>query len=135
LYLLLLISADDLVVTGYNHKCQATQRVPFTDCPFVSHSVRWYCSWPWCTAGQRTIHAKTHQQGRQHVFLPSETPVSDTELSVETSWRRSSHHSSSHVSTTVIPCSPAYLHPHWCLYNVYRTRLLDWCLISTNSCI
>ena len=28
-------------------------------------------------------------------------------------------------STTVIPCSPAYLHPRWRLYNVYRTLLLD----------
>ena len=24
-----------------------------------------------------------------------------------------------------IQCSPAYLHPHWRLYNVYRTLLLD----------
>jgi len=54
-------------------------------------------------------------------------------VSVETSWRSSSYHWSSRVLTTVIPCSPAYLHPRWRLYNVYRTRLLDWCLISTGS--
>jgi len=34
----------------------------------VSDSVRWCRSRPPCSARQRTIHAETHQQGRQRVF-------------------------------------------------------------------
>ena len=93
----------------------------------------WCCSWPRCSTGQRTIYIKIHQQGRQHVFPIWDVCVRYETVSVETSWRSSSYHWSSRVLTTVIPCSPAYLHPRWRLYNVYRTRLLDWCLISTGS--
>ena len=72
---------------------QTTKRVSFIDCLFVSHSVRWCRSWPRCFAGQRTIHAKTR------VSTIWDACVRYGTVSVETSWRRSSCHWSSHVST------------------------------------
>ena len=64
-------SKTEFMVWHTSQSSQATQRVPFIDCLFVSHSVRWYISFVTSvfSAGQRTIHAETHhQQGRQRCF-------------------------------------------------------------------
>jgi len=55
-------SKTEFMVWHTSQSSQATQRVPFIDCLFVSYSVRWCRSWPRCSAGQQTIHATTHQQ-------------------------------------------------------------------------
>ena len=104
-------SKTEFMVWHTSQSSQATQRVPFIDCLFVSHSVRWYRSWLRCSLLDSELSMRRHIISKvvSGVSTIWDACVRYGTVSAKTSW----HNISSHVSSIVIPCSPAYMHSRW----------------------